>query len=85
MIPLSFMRKKITNRFVRSFLDYIPYSVLTAMTFPAILYSTGSVLSAAAGLCVGLVLSYKRKSLLTVALAASCAVFIAEQISVLLV
>ena len=46
MLPLTVFQKKIKNRFIRSFLYYIPYAVLGAMTFPAILYSTGSVYSA---------------------------------------
>ena len=49
VLPLVVFRKKITNRFVRSFLAYIPYAVLAAMTFPAILFATDSVISAAVG------------------------------------
>ena len=49
MLPLALIKKKITNQFFKSFLYYIPYTVLAAMTFPAIFYSTGSVLSASAG------------------------------------
>ena len=51
-IPFAALRKKITNRYVRSFLHYIPYSVLTAMTLPAAIYATGNVISGAAGLIV---------------------------------
>ena len=72
------------NRFIRSFLTYVPYAVLSAMTFPAILYSTSDNLavgvpSAAAGLLVALVLAYHNRGLLTVALASSAAVFIVQQ------
>lgn len=70
--------KKIKNRFIRSFLYYIPYAVLGAMTFPAILYSTGSVYSALAGLAVAMILAFLEKSLLTVALCSCAAVFLAE-------
>ncbi len=78
MLPLTLMRKKITNRFLHSFLTYMPYAVLTAMTVPAILYSTDSVVSAAIGFAAAGILAFKEKSLLTVALGASAAVFIAE-------
>ncbi len=69
MIPLVLFRRKIRSPFLRSFLHYTPYAVLGAMTLPAILYSTGSVVTAAVGLAVALVLSYFRRSLLTVAVA----------------
>ena len=78
MLPLTVFQKKIKNRFIRSFLYYIPYAVLGAMTFPAILYSTGSVYSALAGLAVAMILAFLEKSLLTVALCSSAAVFLAE-------
>ena len=71
-------RKKINNRYVRSFLNYVPYAVLAAMTFPAIFSATSSPLSALAGLIVALALAYWGKGLLTVALSASAAVFLAE-------
>ncbi len=77
-LPLIFIKKQIQSRFIRSFLYYVPYSVLTVMTFPAVLYSTGHILSAAVGVAVALVLSYFKKPLLPVALAACGAVFIAE-------
>ena len=78
MIPMVVFRKKIDNIYVRSFLAYVPYAVLSAMTFPDILYSTGSVLSAAVGTAVALVLAYFNRSLLTVAISASAAVFIVQ-------
>lgn len=81
LLPMLFFRKKITNRFVRSFLYYVPYSVLSVMTVPAIFYSTGSVISAAVGCVVALVLSYFRRSLITVAAGASCAVLAVELVS----
>ena len=82
MIPLVAIQKKIENRFFRSFLFYVPYACLAAMTFPAILYATSSVISAAVGFAVALIAAYKEKSLLTVALLACAAVFIAERILV---
>lgn len=79
MLPLTLFRKKIENRFVKSFLAYVPYAVLAAMTFPAILESTSSLWSALAGLAVALLLAWKNRSLLTVALGAVAAVLIVEQ------
>lgn len=78
MLPLVLMRGKIKNRFIRSFLSYVPYAVLSAMTIPAVLYSTGSVLSASAGLACALVLAYFGRSLLAVALSSAGVVFLAE-------
>ena len=36
MIPLTFFQKEIKSQFIKSFLFYVPYAVLGAMTFPAI-------------------------------------------------
>ena len=80
MLPLTIFRKPIKSRFLRSFLHYVPYACLTAMTFPAILNSTATVLSGAAALIVAVVLAYRGKSLLTVSLAASAAVMATEWI-----
>ena len=80
MLPLVFFRKKIKSRFLRSFLYYIPYAVLTVMTFPAVFYSTGYLVSAIAGTAVALLLVFFRRSLIVVAAGASLAVLIAELI-----
>ena len=79
MLPLALSRREITSPFIRSFLYYVPYACLAAMTFPAILSSTASVVSALAGFGVALIAAYKEKSLLTVALLACGAVFIVER------
>ncbi|ADU23493.1 MULTISPECIES: AzlD domain-containing protein [Ruminococcus] len=86
MVPFTFFRKKITSRFWLSFLHYIPYAVLSAMTIPAIFYSTGSMVTAAAstgsmvtaaaGTIVALVMAYFELPLIAVALGASAAAFI---------
>ena len=78
MLPLVLVRRKITNRFVRSFLYYIPYSVLSVMTVPAIFYSTGNIISALVGTAIAVVLSYKKKSLIVVAAFAALAVLVTE-------
>ena len=80
MLPLVFFKKKITNTFVRSFLYYMPYTVLTVMTIPAVFYSTSSVISAAIGVLVAVVLAYFKLGLLRVAIGASATVLIAELI-----
>ena len=82
VLPLALAKKEITNPFIKSFLFYVPYACLAAMTFPAIFYATSSVVSAAVGFAVALIAAYKEKSLLTVALLACAAVFIAERILV---
>ena len=76
MIPLSFFRRKIRSKFLRSFLYYIPCAVLTAMTLPAIFYSTGNYITAAAGTVIALVLAYFGLPLIVVALAASLAAYL---------
>ena len=78
MLPLTIFRKPIKSRFLRSFLHYVPYACLTAMTFPAILTSTATILSGVAALVIAVVLAYRGKSLLTVSLAASAAVMLTE-------
>ena len=80
MIPLVLVKHKIRSRFIRSFLYYVPYTVLSAMTFPAIMLSTGSFASAAVGAIVALVLAYLGRSLLTVAGCSAAAVFVCELI-----
>ena len=78
VLPLTIFRKPIKSRFLRSFLHYVPYCCLTAMTFPAILSSTATILSGAASLIIAVILAYRGKSLLTVSLAASAAVMLTE-------
>ena len=76
MLPTTLFRKKIKSRFAKSFFYYIPYAVLSAMTCPAILYSTGSLLTAVVGLAVALVLALFKRSLIEVSLAACFVVFL---------
>ena len=82
VLPLTVFRKPIRSRFVKSFLHYVPYACLTAMTFPAILYDTTYMVSGAAALVVAIILAYRGKSLLTVSLASCAAVFLCERILV---
>lgn len=78
MIPLAAFRKKIKNRFVLDFLYYVPYAVLSAMTIPAVFYSSSGLLSAAAGFIVAAVLSFYERGLLLVAISACAGVFAVE-------
>lgn len=78
MLPMAIFRKKIDNVYVKSFLAYVPYAVLSAMTFPDIFYATGSTMSAVVGTVAAVALAFFGKSLLTVALGASAAVFFAS-------
>ncbi len=78
--PLLLFRRRIQNRFFRSFLYYVPYAVLAAMVIPAIFGATQSPWSAAAGLAVALMLGWRGCSLFTVALGSSLAVLLAEQV-----
>ena len=80
MMPLVLSKKEITSPFVKSFLFYVPYACLAAMTFPTILTATSSVISAAVGFAVALIAAYREKSLLTVALQACLAVFLVERL-----
>ena len=80
MLPLAVFRKPIRSRFVKSFLHYVPYACLTAMTFPAILYDTTYMLSGIAALLIAILLAFRGKSLLTVSLASCAAVFLTERI-----
>ena len=76
VLPMVLFRKKIENIRIRSFLYYVPYTVLAAMTFPAIFSSTNSTVASIVGCVVAIALSYFNKSLLTVAIGASGAALI---------
>lgn len=78
VIPFACIKGQVKNKFFLSFLAYIPYAVLGAMTFPAILYSTASLLSAIVGLVVAIFVAIKGGSLIKVAIWACVAVFLIE-------
>ncbi|MBQ9968166.1 MAG: AzlD domain-containing protein [Oscillospiraceae bacterium] len=83
-LPLTLLKKPIQNRFIKSFLHYVPVACLTAMTFPAILTATEHMIAGAIGLAVAVVLALRKKSLIVVAVAACAAVFLTEQLIKLL-
>ncbi|MGN0632399.1 MAG: AzlD domain-containing protein [Oscillospiraceae bacterium] len=76
MIPFAFFKKEIKSRFFKSFLFYLPYAVLAAMTIPAIFYSTGSIVTAAVGTAAAIILAYFDLPLIVVALSASAAALV---------
>ena len=76
--PMVLFQRKINNQWVKSFLYYVPYVVLSAMTFPAIFSSTGSKLSATFGCVVAMILAYFKRSLLTVAVGAAITAFMVQ-------
>lgn len=78
LLPMTLFRKPIRSRFLRSFLHYVPYACLSAMTFPSILSSTESLASGIAALVVAVFLAYRGKSLIVVALSSSCAVLLTQ-------
>lgn len=78
MLPIAVFRKKIKSKFLLNFLFYVPYAVLSAMTIPAIFYSSSSIISAAVGCIAAVVLAFCEKGLLTVALCACGGVFVTE-------
>ncbi len=77
-LPLTLIRREIKSPFLKSFLHYVPYATLAAMTFPAILFASDTRIGSAAGFAVALVLAYNKRSLLTVASGACAATFLVE-------
>ena len=78
MVPFTLFRSQIKSKFIKSLLYYLPYAVLSAMTFPAIFYSTGSTVSATVGTIVAIVVAFFDKPLILVALAASLSALICD-------
>ncbi|MBQ8293312.1 MAG: AzlD domain-containing protein [Bacilli bacterium] len=83
-IPFVVIKEKIKNNFIKSFLYYIPYTVLMAMTFPAALYVTGHLISAVIGLLAACLLALKNKGLTLVAVVTSVVVLVCELIIMVL-
>lgn len=77
VLPIAIFRREIKSRYIKSFLSYVPFAVLGALTFPDIFYSTGNIATALCGTIVALILAYRGKSLMTVAVGAIVTVFIA--------
>ena len=78
VLPVTIFRKNIKNRFIRSFLYYVPFVTLAVMTFPAIIEATESKLSGILALLCGTVAAWFNMSLFKVACICCLVVFIAE-------
>lgn len=84
VLPITVFRREITNRWVKSFLHYTPYAVLTAMTIPAVFLATSMWQSAAVGFALAVSLALRGRSLMTVALVAAAGVWVTEFLATLL-
>ena len=78
VLPLTLIRRRITNPFLRSFLYYVPYVTLAVMTFPAIITAAQYPLAGVAALCVGLLLAWLGAGLFPVAISCCASVFLIE-------
>ena len=78
VLPLTILRKPITNRFLRSFLYYVPYVTLAVMTFPAIINATRSPVAGGIALVLGSLAAYFGADLFKVAAVSCVAVFLSE-------
>lgn len=78
LIPLLFVRRRIKNSFVRSFLHYVPYAVLATIAFPAIIFSTGNVISGTIATLTCVILAYRSRGIITVSLGGIASALIAE-------
>lgn len=83
-VGLLLVKKQIKNRYIQSFLYYLPYSVLAVMVFPSMLFSTSFLWSGIAGAAVAMALSFFRCGLLPVSVASIAAVYLVEQLFLLL-
>lgn len=80
IVTMLLFKREFKNKFINSFLYYIPYSLLAVMVFPKIIFSTGTITSGLVGTGVALILAFFRRSLLIVALSAVASVFIVQLI-----
>ncbi len=78
VLPITLFRGEIRSRYIRTFLDYTPYAVLGALTFPEIFYSTGNTLSSITGTAVALLLAYLKRGLVVVAVGAILAAYLPQ-------
>jgi branched-subunit amino acid transport protein len=77
-IPMVLIKKKITNKFILSFLHYIPYTVLSVMTVPACFYATGNTTSAIVGFIIAVIAAFFERTLIQVAALSCVGVLITE-------
>ena len=84
MLPFIFFKKKIKSTFIKSLLYYLPYAVLTAMTFPSIFYVSGNVVTSTLGTVVAIIGSLTKRSLVVVAILAVVAILLADRIMLII-
>ncbi len=82
VLPITLIRRKITNTFIKSFLYYIPYVTLAVMTFPAIMNATQSPIAGIASMVIGIALAFMGANLFSVTLACCSSVLIIELIMI---
>lgn len=80
VLPLTLIRREITNKYIKSFLYYVPYVTLAVMTFPAILTATQNMWSGLVALCVAIIMAWKGCNLFQVSVASCVVVFVVELI-----
>lgn len=83
LLPILFVRKRINNTFVRSFLHYVPFVVLATIAFPAIMFSTGNFISGLIATLTCVILAYLNKGLIIVSVGGVSAALIVELILLL--
>ena len=78
VIPLTLIRGQIKNRFIQSFLYYVPYVTLAVMTFPAIMEATNSPIAGGVALILGIIAAWMGLGLFPVSIICCAVVFILE-------
>ena len=78
ILPLTLIRKPIRNRFIQSFLYYVPYPTLAVMTFPAIVNATQTPIAGAVALAAGIIAAWLGAGLFPVAVICCALVFVIE-------
>ena len=78
VLPLTLLRRRIENRFLRSFLYYVPYVTLSVMTFPSIVEATRTPIAGGAALLLGELLAWMGAGLFPVAVSCCATVFVLE-------
>lgn len=81
MVPLVFCKGKIKNKFLRSFLSYVPFAVLTSMTIPEAFNATPNVVASTVGIVVSVILAYFGQGLLTVSVSATAVAILVNQLA----
>ena len=82
--PMAVFHRKLENRWFKDFMFYIPFCVLAAMTFPDVIYSTKSLTSGVVATAVALIMSWRKRDLLTVAIGAVLAAVLVEYLKIVM-